>query len=115
MKLIIDIPEEAYEYIKATSSLGWLTSSEYADAIRCGVPLDDVRAKIEKLPTDYCGGYVGLDKKEVLQIIDSIGNEPRKSMVSRAAYEQIMWERDVAIQQLQDLGYGLGEKPREGE
>ena len=29
--------------------------------------------------------------------------------------EQIMWERDVAIQQLKDLGYGLGEKPREGE
>lgn len=23
---------------------------------------------------------------------------------------QIKWERDVAIQQLQDLGYGLGEK-----
>lgn len=26
--------------------------------------------------------------------------------------EQIKWERDTAIQQLADLGYGLGEKPR---
>lgn len=26
--------------------------------------------------------------------------------------EQIKWERDTAIQQLKDLGYGLGEKPR---
>lgn len=26
--------------------------------------------------------------------------------------EQIKWERDLAIRQLADLGYGLGEKPR---
>lgn len=26
--------------------------------------------------------------------------------------EQLKWERDVAIQQLKDLGYGFGEKPR---
>ena len=26
--------------------------------------------------------------------------------------EQIIWERDTAIQQLKDLGYGLGEKPK---
>lgn len=27
---------------------------------------------------------------------------------------QIKWERDVAVQQLKDLGYSLGEKPRMG-
>lgn len=32
--------------------------------------LEQIRAEIEKIPTDYCGGYIGLDKKEVLQIID---------------------------------------------
>ena len=32
-----------------------------------------IKAEIEKMPTDYCGGYIGLDKKEVLQIIDNIG------------------------------------------
>lgn len=30
----------------------------------------------------------------------------------RGYVEQIKWERDLAIQQLKDLGYGLGEKPR---
>jgi hypothetical protein len=28
--------------------------------------------------------------------------------------EQIKWERDMAIEQLKELGYGLGEKPRTG-
>ena len=30
---------------------------------------------------------------------------------NRELIEQIRWERDTAIQQLKDLGYGLGEKP----
>lgn len=30
----------------------------------------------------------------------------------RGYTEQIKWERDLAIRQLADLGYGLGEKPR---
>lgn len=41
--------------------------------------------------------------------------ENKGDTVSRAAYEQIMWERDTAIQQLKDLGYGLGEKPKENK
>lgn len=32
--------------------------------------------------------------------------------VPRGAYEQVRWERDVAIEQLKELGYGLGEKIR---
>lgn len=39
--------------------------------------------------------------------------EIKGNTVSRGTLEQIMWERDVAIQQLKDLGYGLGEKPKE--
>ena len=31
----------------------------------------------------------------------------------RGYVEQIKWERDLAIQQLKDLGYGLGEKARD--
>lgn len=31
------------------------------------------------------------------------------------AYRQIIWERDIAIQQLKDLGYKLGEKPKENK
>lgn len=40
---------------------------------------------------------------------------PQKSsgdMVSREVFEQVKWERDVAIEQLKELGYGLGEKPK---
>jgi len=44
---------------------------------------------------------------------DSAENEGDK--VSRVAYEQIMWERDTAVQQLKDLGYGLGEKLKENK
>lgn len=35
--------------------------------------IEDAKAEMEKLPTDYCGGYIGLSKKEVLGILDSIG------------------------------------------
>ena len=36
--------------------------------------------------------------------------EPSNDMVSRGVFEQVMWERDVAIEQLKELGYELGEK-----
>ena len=29
--------------------------------------------------------------------------------------EQLKWERDTAIQQLRELGYDLGQKPKKGE
>ncbi len=32
--------------------------------------------------------------------------------VSEGVYEQVAWERDVAIEQLKELGYGFGEKIR---
>jgi hypothetical protein len=32
--------------------------------------LDKIRAEIQAMSTDYCGGYIGLDKREVLKIID---------------------------------------------
>lgn len=33
-----------------------------------------------------------------------------KQMVSRAAFEQVMWERDIALKQLAEIGKGLGER-----
>lgn len=38
-----------------------------------------------------------------------------KYLISRETFDQIRWERDVAIQQLRDLGYSLGEKPKENK
>ena len=35
---------------------------------------------------------------------------PNNQVVSHSAYEQVAWERDLAIRQLQDIGKGLGER-----
>ena len=46
--------------------------------------------------------------------IAALEAEPCEDAVSRGVFEQVMWERDVAIDQLKELGYGFGEKPRTG-
>jgi len=38
--------------------------------------------------------------------------QEQEETVSRKVYEQISWERDIAVMQLKDLGYSLGEKIR---
>lgn len=38
-----------------------------------------------------------------------------KESVSIGVFEQVKWERDVALEQLKELGYGLGEKIRTDE
>lgn len=34
----------------------------------------------------------------------------KEQKVSRAVFEQVMWERDIALKQLAEIGKGLGEK-----
>lgn len=46
--------------------------------------------------------------------IKALKQEPCEDSVSRGVFEQVMWERNVAIDQLKELGYGLGEKPKTG-
>lgn len=46
--------------------------------------------------------------------IKALEQETSDDAVSREVFEQIMWERDVAIEQLKELGYGFGEKPKTG-
>ena len=41
--------------------------------------------------------------------------EPCEDTVSRKLYEQIKWERALAVDQLADLGYGFGEKKRDSD
>ena len=43
---------------------------------------------------------------DAIRIIESI--EPA-DVVSVSAYKQVMWERDVAVEQLKQIGKGLGE------
>lgn len=51
--------------------------------------------------------YTGV--RAVIDVAPTIEAEP----VSHELNEQIKWERDVAIGQLNDLGYGFGEKIQE--
>lgn len=49
-----------------------------------------------------------LMKEDAMHILDSI---PAADVVTKGAYDQVAWERDIAIQQLrEDYGVGLGEK-----
>jgi hypothetical protein len=96
MKLIIDVPEESYKYIKTISDLGL---GVFAKAIKNGTPLDsnseraevqayfdgeaygweqgrkalidDVKAEIQDLYVGYRHGYEIM--ADVLRIIDNIG------------------------------------------
>ena len=44
--------------------------------------------------------------------IKALKQEPGNDTVSLGVFEQVRWERDVAIDQLKQLGYELGEKIR---
>ena len=46
-------------------------------------------------------------------VAEALQQEPK--MVHQETLEQVMWERDIAIEQLKELGYGLGEKIRTDE
>ena len=35
--------------------------------------------------------------------------DEKEQIVSRAVFEQVMWERDIALEQLAEIGKGLGE------
>ena len=45
--------------------------------------------------------------KTLEEIID---DEPAAEVVSKGLFDQIKWERDVAIAQLEELGIGFGQK-----
>ena len=49
-------------------------------------------------------------KNEVQDFIDRVETFPKADVVSRGLYDQIKWERDVAIEQLESYGISLGEK-----
>ena len=60
-----------------------------------------------KLVNDRIGNYY------IAEAIKKLPNISQNT-VSKATFEQVMWERDIAIQQLKELGYGFAEKLRTG-
>lgn len=61
---------------------------------------------------DYFGG-----KKdafcEAIEIVNQVAEENKNKYVSIGAYKQVAWERDIAIEQLHELGYEFGQKIEE--
>ena len=49
-------------------------------------------------------------KDEIDEIIQRIKNTPAVDAVSKSLYDQIKWERDIALGQLEELGISLGQK-----
>lgn len=46
----------------------------------------------------------------IVEIIDEISKKYKDKYVSIGVYKQVAWERDMAIEQLHELGYEFGEK-----
>ena len=49
-------------------------------------------------------------KDEIEEVIQRIKNAPVVDAVSKSLYDQIKWERDIALSQLEELGISLGQK-----
>ena len=75
MKLIIDIPDNEYKY---TCERTLSDRTFWDDAIRNGIPLDDVKAEIKQKAWDTQEidgeheNYKVVDLSDVLQILDNI-------------------------------------------
>lgn len=67
--------------------------------------------KILEVAKAECEWNAPLDYQEAFDMAIS-ALQAQEETVSRKVYEQISWERDIAVMQLKDLGYGLGEKIR---
>lgn len=48
-------------------------------------------------------------KDEVEDAIQRIKNAPAVDAVSKSLYDQIKWERDIALSQLEEIGLSLGQ------
>lgn len=46
-------------------------------------------------------------------LCDCIDDAKAADVVSKNTYNQVKWERDTVIKQLEDLGYGFGEEVRD--
>lgn len=59
--------------------------------------------------------YFGMQEayEEAIEMVDQVAEECKNKYVSIGAYKQVAWERDIAIEQLHELGYEFGEKIRD--
>lgn len=48
--------------------------------------------------------------EHAIEIVNQVAEENKNKYVSIGAYKQVEWERDIAIEQLHELGYEFGQK-----
>lgn len=70
------------------------------------IDADKLKKDVLDLQDCYNGFSDTYDKACIIGVIDE------QPSAQPELIEQIKWERDTAIQQLKELGYGLGQKPR---
>ena len=81
MKVIIDIPEDMFEWFKNGEIIDEYDKSALKQVFRNGTPLDDVKAKIKKLRSHSArfrtsdGRVVYVDSQDILDVLDNIGSE----------------------------------------
>ena len=74
--------------------------------------IDEAIIALKRIRKDWQFTY-SYDCEAVEMAIRALKNEQTDGdLISKSVFDQIKWERDVAIFQLHDLDYELGEKPR---
>lgn len=69
---------------------------------------DRIIAKLEDISDrDDYGKIVDLD--EAIDVVYEVKNDYIDKFVSVSCLEQFKWERDIALQQIEKLGLGLGQ------
>ena len=70
---------------------------------------DRIIARLENISErDDYGFIVNLD--DAIDSVFELSDEYDGKFVSASLYDQIKWERDIALEQLEILGIGLGQK-----
>ena len=52
----------------------------------------------------------GMAGEQIASFVRTMADASVADVVSRRAYNQVMWERDIAIAQLSEIGKGFGQK-----
>lgn len=124
MKLLIDIPEEVVNNYNCYGSKAYfdyfnVMSTKLYEVLKNAKVMANTR-ELVVTKSDIEKANETLNDKEFWETNDNAKKllkelptySAKTDGVSQSVFDQIKWERDVAIEQLKDLGYGLGEKPR---
>lgn len=80
-----------------------------------GTDFDCNNSNCDECSLCYEQGNMGEQKEALDMAIKALEQQPCEEYNYKALWEQVKWERDVATEQLEQLGYSLGEKIRTSE